>query len=482
MRSRRRIWLVLLLVVAGHPAFAQDSAQPTAGSLAESAAPAWSADQLASLGSLNRPGHHVLVTLADPQAGRPDFRGRPGPTYMRGTPYSVSPTVRRAARRLAGEFDLEPLIDWPIPALQLYCLVFLVPESADLEAVLDDLRAHDQVRSAEPLHVYETQSAPAVRYDDPYAHLQHALDTLRIPSAHAWSTGRGVDIAIIDTGADASHPDLRNRVVTQKNFVTPGSRHVTAEHHGTTVAGVIAADANNGIGIVGIAPDSRLHILRACWQTRPEDAALCNSFTLAQALSHALDSGVSVINLSLGGPPDTLLSWLVEAALAQGTVVVAAAPPPGRPAGFPSAVPGVLVVAAAESAAGYGDAPPHWLHAPGEDILATAPGNAYDYRSGSSLSAAIVSGITALLRSGRPEITASDIGPALTGSRVAPGEPVNACRALTLLSSHMPCDVDVRMPPSDFRPTVAPRRRRRSHRHRNADCRSGAGPSSPATR
>ncbi len=460
---------------------AQDAAQSSAGSITRSSASAWSADQLASLAALNRPGQQVLVTLADPQAGRPDIRGRPGPNYMRGTTYSVSPAVRRAARRLAGEFDLEPLIDWPIPALQLYCLVMLVPESANLDELLDDLRAHEQVRSAEPLQVYETHSATAVHYDDPYADLQHALDTLRIPSAHAWSTGRGVDIAIIDTGADADHPDLRKQIVTRKNFVTPGRQDGSAEHHGTAIAGLIAAGANNGIGIVGIAPESRLHILRACWQVRPEDPALCNSFTLAQALSHALDSGVSVINLSLGGPPDTLLSWLVEAALAQGTVVVAAAPPSGRP-GFPSAVPGVLVVAATETAAGYGDAPEHWLRAPGADILVTVPGSAYDYRSGSSLSAALVSGISALMRSGRPEVTASDISRALTASRATPEEPVNACKALTLLSNRIPCDVDVRRSPSDFRPSAPPRRRRRNLHHRSAGCRSGASPASPATR
>ena len=109
---------------------------------------------------------------------------------------------------------------------------------------------------------------------------------------------------------ELDHPDLRGRIVVARNFVD--ARDAVAELHGTAVAGIIGARADNGVGIVGVAPEAQLMALRACWQVPADaNAAVCSSFTLAKALQFAIDNNARVINLSLGGPRDRLLERLV---------------------------------------------------------------------------------------------------------------------------------------------------------------------------
>ena len=101
---------------------------------------------------------------------------------------------------------------------------------------------------------------------DPYSSVQPGHERMDIASAHRWSRGRGVRIALIDTGLDSAHPDLRGRIDLERNFVDEDARRFQLDRHGTAIAGVIAANADNGVGIVGIAPEARLLALKACWQ------------------------------------------------------------------------------------------------------------------------------------------------------------------------------------------------------------------------
>ena len=118
--------------------------------------------------------------------------------------------------------------------------------------------------------------------------------------------------------------------------------------HGTAMAGLIAAVANNHIGIVGIAPLAQVEVFEACWQLQPDnDAAACNTFTLAQALAAALASGAPLVNLSIAGPSDPLLSALVEQGMKRGITFVGAVP--AGPAGFPTSIPGSSPPAAANT-------------------------------------------------------------------------------------------------------------------------------------
>ena len=131
-----------------------------------------------------------------------------------------------------------------------------------------------------------------------------------------------------------SHPDLAGQLALRLSFVS--GRPDAAEQHGTSVAGIIAAKANNGIGIAGIAPGARILALRACWQ---ESAAIsstvCDSFSLAKALYFAIHEKIDVINLSLSGPDDRLLRELLKVALSRDLAVVTAFDSRQTDGGFP---------------------------------------------------------------------------------------------------------------------------------------------------
>ena len=230
-----------------------------------------------------------------------------------------------------------------------------------------------------------------------------------------------------------------------------------AEPHGTAVAGIIASIAGNGVGIVGIAPGVEVLALRACWRDGAEDAAArCSSFTLARAISAAIKLRAQVLNLSLTGPPDPLVSRLLVEAQDRGLVVVAAADRRARPStGFPASLPGVISVAVQSPTAD--DAfhrTPALVGAPGVDVLTTVPHGRFDFISGSSMAAAHVSGVAALLLERDRTLTSERILELLQGAP-APGEsrrtvggksrptvgpvPLNACAALVELVPGADC-------------------------------------------
>ena len=144
--------------------------------------------------------------------------------------------------------------------------------------MIAQLATDRRVESVQPLNEFTTESVPEtlgtaadtaplqMPYNDPYAKLQVSLRELAVVTAQRQSRGTGVQIAVIDTGVDFDHPDLKGRVVARRNFVDADERQFQRDKHGTEVSGVIAAVADNGIGIVGIAPDARVIALKACWQ------------------------------------------------------------------------------------------------------------------------------------------------------------------------------------------------------------------------
>jgi subtilisin family serine protease len=229
--------------------------------------------------------------------------------------------------------------------------------------------------------------------------------------------------------------------VEVRNFVDDDQRSFRADAHGTAMAGLIAAVPNNGIGIAGIAPDAKLLLYKACWRHAPIGTqADCNSFTLARALAAAIDTHADIINLSLAGPSDPLLTRLVDRALAAGIILVGAVPPDGVLDAFPSNVRGVIAVDVLE-----GDrADSHVLRAPGRDILSLAPAGSYDFYSGSSLATAEVSGMVALLRAQSPHLRASEAQTLLeesTASHAADSRAASpdACAALASLLHRRSC-------------------------------------------
>jgi subtilisin family serine protease len=181
------------------------------------------------------------------------------------------------------------------------------------------------------------------------------------------------------------------------------------------MAGVIAAVANNHIGIVGIAPQAQIEVFEACWQLEPDsDAAACNTFTLARALAAALASGAPLVNLSLAGPADPLLTALVERGLARGMTFVGASGGPDE--GFPTAIHGVLAAAASEQ-----PLPAGAFGAPGQHVLTLRPDGQYDFESGASVAAAELTGVIALLMSASStRLSTSAVASLLGGAPAAP--------------------------------------------------------------
>jgi len=395
-------------------------------------------------GALTEDSSRLILVVLDNSIGalRPQAGSTPR-AYDRTGPYAIGDQARAAASELAHTYHLAPLREWPIAALKVDCLVFGLPPHADRATVLRQLSLDQRVRLAQPLQQFSTMAseAPAAAtaaaaasapYNDPYLGLQWGFAALDAAPAQRFSSGRGVSVAVIDTGADIDHPDLAGRIAHVRNFVDHDARAFSSDRHGTLVSGVIAAVPNNGLGIAGIAPAVRLDIFKTCEPVAPGSlAAQCNSFTLALALSAAIDAHAQIVNLSLGGPADPLLTELVERGERRGMMFVGAVPPNGRMDGFPLGIPGVL-------AAQQSDVTPASdavLPAPGREVLSLAPGGYYDFASGSSLAAAHVSAALALLRAALPRADTAMLRSALLQSRArvgAHGRSINICGALAI--------------------------------------------------
>jgi subtilisin family serine protease len=352
--------------------------------------------------------------------------------------YGPTPHAQRLLRGLEREYGMREITAWPIAPLHMHCAVLEIPAGADRAAVLAALTQDSRVRIAQPLQTFATQTSV---YDDPYVGLQRGFQKIDVPNAHTWSRGEGVRIAIIDTGADDLHPDLRGAIVEVGNFVDSDVGQFRRDRHGTELAGIIAAVANNGEGIVGVAPGARLSVFKACWQLRDDaDPARCNSYTLARALTAAMDSRVQVVNLSLAGPADPLLGQLIQEGLRRGILFIGAAPPEtGRPEVPLLQVDGMIEVAGDGILGGPG-AP---LRAPGSEILTLLPGGHYDFASGTSVATAHVTGIVALLLAKNSKLTGAAAYRLLRETTVhvdAGGDDsVDACGAVTALIGHGVC-------------------------------------------
>ena len=277
---------------------------------------------------------------------------------------------------------------------------------------------------------------------DPYRERQWGLDAIDATLALRRSTGRGVVIAIVDTGVDLAHPDLKARLVRGHDVTAPGAPPVDHHGHGTLVAGVAAATAGNGIGIAGVAPDARIMPVKVLG---PDGRGTIGD--LARGIVWAADHGADVINLSLGlstgiAPPDLPsqapvdpldpVRRAIEHAWRKGAVVVGAAgnksvPTCTSPAtetyvvcvgsvdrrglrSYYSQGDGVeqhdgYLVAPGGSSAGYFDGFGYGIG--DEDVLSTVargsdhdfgtPEPGYSYAAGTSMAAPFVSGVAALL-------------------------------------------------------------------------------------
>lgn len=387
------------------------------------------------------PAQFIVVAVNNPVSARAGAVGGTAHGYGNTSTYRVSASAAAVIGELARQYSLTRVSEWPIEQLGMHCVLFRIPPGTTREAVIDRLRADRRVRIVQPLNEFEssTDNAPP-GYDDPYARLQANVRALDVVEAHTISRGAGVRVAVIDTGMDTGHPDLAGRTQLTRNYVDADDAAFHRDRHGTQVAGLIAAAANNGIGIVGVAPDVTLYAYKACWQPQAASAGRCNSFTIAQALADALTARAQIINLSLVGPSDPLLEALIGKATDAGIIVVGAASADPRLA-FPGRLPEVLPVTESESTAGDAGV----FRAPARDIVTLVPDGHYDFASGSSLATAQVTGVVALLLARNGKLSAAQARELLRQSTVkhdtarGPYLSVNACTALAQLVRHARC-------------------------------------------
>jgi subtilisin family serine protease len=366
------------------------------------------------------PERQILVMVKHP----PDHF-RPNGAYGGGYGDDLARSARsRLARTIAKDHGLTFVDGWPMPMIGVDCFIMAVPEGRSTEAAAQELSSDSKVAWAEPVGLYQAQGTQA-SHNDPLYPAQPAAHAWDLADLHRVATGRGVKVAVIDSGIQANHPDLAGQLIVNRNFVAGQAER--PEDHGTGVAGIIAAKSDNRIGIAGVAPGARLLGLRACWQRGA--TTLCDGLSLAKAFYFAMQQGADVINLSLSGPDSRLLRVLVQAAIDRGSVVVTAFDAAKPRGGFPASVPGVIAVADRSFAASSGEV----YTAPGRDVPTTQPGGRWFLVNGSSFSAAHVSGLAALVRQRRH----SD-GLTLVSDRPVGGT-IDACATLARAASGCDC-------------------------------------------
>ena len=379
-------------------------------------------------------GHEVLLLLR-----LPPEHYRPESAYSGGYGDGVTHGARRrVAAALAREHGLTLATDWALPLLSVDCYVMAVPDDQTPEDVAQALSRDPRVAWAQTMNVYRTRG-----HNDPLYPLQPAAQAWHLSELHEFSTGRDVRIAVVDSGVDEHHPDLAGQVALKENFVD--GRGDAPEQHGTAVAGIIAARADNGIGIVGVAPNARLLALRACWQESSQ-ATLCTSLSLALALHFAITHEAGIINLSLSGPPDRLLDRLLDVALARGITIVGAVDRGLPDGGFPASHAGVVAVIDDTGELAL----PGALVAPGRDVPTTLPGARWNLVSGSSYAAAHVAGLFALMRERLP---AHAVPPSIASVVSFSSGEIDACATLIRVAGSGTCVRTVtRSTPPNIRP------------------------------
>ncbi|WP_459195428.1 S8 family peptidase [Wukongibacter baidiensis] len=219
-----------------------------------------------------------------------------------------------------------------------------------------------------------------------------------------------VNIAVIDTGVDYNHPDLKNRVKQDMgyDFVNDDGDAMDDNGHGTHVAGIISAEANNEEGIVGVVGNLDVNVIPI--KVLDKDG-VGYSDTIAKGIEYAVEKGADIINLSLGGTErDEDIEKAVSNALDKGVLVIAAAGNDKRNCDeyTPAGVNGVYTIAASNLLnrtarfSNFGKSVD--ITAPGTKILSTVPNGGYEAWDGTSMAAPVVSGIAAMLKAHDPSI------------------------------------------------------------------------------
>lgn len=287
--------------------------------------------------------------------------------------------------------------------------VIQLNKDVSLEKAVSYYLQQDGITSVSPSYIYHTFATDT----DPKKEEMYHLSLLQIDRALKLAGDHEVTVAVIDSGVDFKHPDLKAQVLPPYNAAAPANTTYTADH-GTHVAGIIAAAKDNGIGGHGIHPKAKLLPIDVFNGKEGAD-----DFTIAQGILYAIEQGADIINMSLGGYGESpLMQEAVQKAIDSGITIVAAA---GNEAtdeySFPASFEGVISVGSTNnknklsSYSNYG--PSVDIVAPGEDVYSTVydtkKGSSFIKFSGTSMASPVVAGIASLLKSKYPHLKPYEI-------------------------------------------------------------------------
>ncbi len=283
-----------------------------------------------------------------------------------------------------------------------------IPDRRSVAAVVRALESDRRIASAQPNYLFALQQAtssdkaeaakPAAEGDP----AQYAIAKMRLSEAHGIAKGDDIRVAVIDSGIDPAQPELAGAIAgSLDTLATPFTPHM----HGTAVAALIAGHGR----LMGSAPGARILAVRAF--DPAGGGAEATTFSIVKGLDWSVAQNARIINMSFAGPADPLIHRALEAAHRKNTVLIAAAGNAGAksPPLYPAADPNVIAVTATDSAdklfAGSNRGRHIAVAAPGVDILIAVPDGGYQVSTGTSFSAAEVSGVVALMLQRKNDLT-----------------------------------------------------------------------------
>jgi len=286
-----------------------------------------------------------------------------------------------------------------------------IPDRRSVATVVRQLESDGLVASAQPNYRFTLQETAAVTAEGDPA--QYELAKLHLPEAHRLAKGDAVRVAVIDSAVDATHPDLAGAVAETFDATgAPPEPHA----HGTAIAALIAGHGK----LVGAAPEASILAIRAF--DPKGGSAQGTTFAIIKGLDWAVTHEARIINMSFAGPADPAIHRALQAAYRRGIVLIAAAGNAGAksPPLYPAADPDVIAVTGTDAQDKLLTVANRGRHiavaAPGADLLVAIPGGGYEVSSGTSYSAAEVSGIVALVLQQKGDLKPQQVRDLLTGT------------------------------------------------------------------
>jgi subtilisin family serine protease len=303
---------------------------------------------------------------------------------------------------------------------------FRITGGLPVRTVIGGLQSNGATISAQPSYQFwanqdaaapastSSQGAPTPPAQPQGDSAQYVVAKLGLVEAHSLATGKGIKIAVIDSEIDAQHPDLRGAITG--TFDALPSSDQTPHSHGTGMAGAISSHQR----LLGIAPGAQILGIRAFGVN--SDGAQGTSMNIVKGLEWAVAQGAQIINMSFAGPRDPILEQALKSLKDRGIILVGAAgnAGPKSPPLFPGADPNVIGVSATDlddkTFKGANRGKQVAIAAPGVDILVPAPEGGYQLTTGTSVAAAEISGVIALMLERNRQLTPNDVRNILTAT------------------------------------------------------------------